>query len=215
MSTQFSKEKESDVPRWRCFIALALDEAQRDRLQHIQGAMRQGLPENARRALRLTQAHAFHLTLRFLGDVAAADTDALQEAVHRSCRNTVPFALRLIEPGCFPDSRNPRVVWAGVGGELEALRKLQSRVVQETAAFGEPPETRAYQPHLTLARVNTRDRHAARVIGQSVERLSIDWHDDLQNIWSVHEVHLIRSELLPGGSRYTTLGSFPFRAASS
>lgn len=187
--------------------------------------MRQVLPENARRALRLTQAHAFHLTLRFLGDVAVADIDALQKAVHRSCRDTAPFELRLTAPGCFPNTRNPRVVWAGVGGELDALRALQSRVAQETAAFGEPPEKRPYQPHLTLARINTRDRHAARLIGQSVELVSADLisaelvagsPDDSHNsAWQVREVHLIRSELLPGGSRYTTLGSFPFRTFGS
>jgi 2'-5' RNA ligase len=178
--------------------------------------MRHGLPEGARRGLRLTNAHAFHLTLRFMGDVAVAEIADLQEAVHRACGGTVAFTLRLGEIGCFPNSRSPRVVWAGVGGELDALRELQSRVVQETAVIGEPPETRPYQPHLTLARVNTRDRLAARLIGQSIDRFAADATKDLHDHeWIVSEVHLIRSELLPSGSRYTTLGSFPFRAETS
>jgi 2'-5' RNA ligase len=183
--------------------------------------VRQELDSNNCKALRFTQPQAFHLTLRFLGDVAMTDIGALQEAVRRSCEDVVSLQLRIGAMGCFPNSRNPRVVWAGVDGELDTLRHLQSRVVQETAAFGEPPETRLYQPHLTLARVNTRDRQVARLIGQSVERPAAASNNSpvtdgaLDSVWTASEVHLIRSELLPGGSRYTTLGSFPFRSAAA
>lgn len=195
-------------------MALPLDEVRRHQLSHLQDAVRRGLDDDISKALRFTSAQSFHLTLRFLGDVPVAEINAVQAAVRHACRDAVAFTLRLSEPGCFPNHRNPRVVWAGVDGELDALRALQSRVVQKTAAFGEPPETRPYQPHLTLARVNTRDRRVAHLIGQSVQQLVAysprDAHD---STWDVREVHLIRSELLPGGSRYTTLASFPLRSA--
>jgi 2'-5' RNA ligase len=214
MSNQFAKKLQTEY--WRCFVALPLDEAHCNRLQHLQAEMRQGLPAVAQKALRLTQAHAFHLTLRFLGDVDMATIDDLQKAVHHSCRDTRPFELHLHETGCFPNSRNPRVVWAGVGGELDALRALQLRVVQQTAAFGEPPETRPYQPHLTLARINTRDRSTAHLIGQNIQRLATSTaHEPHDAGWTASEVHLIRSELLPQGSRYTTLGTFPLRPVTS
>jgi 2'-5' RNA ligase len=214
MSTQFAKK--SQTQPWRCFVALPLDEARRHRLSQLQDAVQRGLPEDARKALRFTPSQSFHLTLRFLGDVPFAEIDALQAAVFNACHDAAPFTLRLAEPGCFPNLRNPRVVWAGVDGDLDALRALQLRVTQETATFGEPPETRTFQPHLTLARVNTRDRRVAHLIGQSVQQLVAgsprDAHD---SAWDVREVHLIRSELLPGGSHYTTLASFPVRPSTT
>jgi 2'-5' RNA ligase len=214
MSSQFAKE--SGPQGWRCFVALPLDEARRGRLAHLQDVVRRGLPDDARKALRFTSTPSFHLTLRFLGNVPLAEIEALQGAVHNACRDATPFTLRLSEPGCFPNHRNPRVLWAGVDGELDALRELQSRVIQETVAFGEPPETRPYLPHLTLARLGTRDRQVARQVGQSLERLAaVSPGNSPDSIWIAREVHLIRSELLPGGSRYTTLGTFPLRAAGA
>jgi 2'-5' RNA ligase len=199
----------------RCFVALPLDEICSARLLRMQADLRRVLSNDAARALRLTKPHAFHLTLRFLGDVATQDIAPLQDALRQACEGQTSFALHLNGIGCFPHTRQPRVVWAGVGGDMDALRVLQSRVTQHTASFGEPPETRAYRPHLTLARVNAAHRQVAHQVGQAVEQLTQATTADAETPWRASEVQLIQSELGREGSRYTLLAAFPLSAPGS
>ena len=149
---------------WRVFIAVTLDERQLARISQLQHQLRAHLPEAP--TLRWTNAAGFHLTLRFVGDIAPTHVEPLCEATSRACTPAATFQLHLTHLGCFPSRRNPRVLWAGVGGDLDALHKLHSHVARETAGFGIPPENRSYQPHLTLARI--KDGHA---LAHSIENV--------------------------------------------
>ncbi len=62
----------------------------------------------------------------------------------------VPISVRGV--GWFPDLRRPNVFWAGVAAG-EPLARLAHATEQAVSALGIPAETRAYSPHLTLARV--------------------------------------------------------------
>ncbi len=57
----------------------------------------------------------------------------------------------------FKRSRMARVVWLGLKSGAEDLAALASRVEGECRAAGLAPESRAFQPHLTLARARSRD----------------------------------------------------------
>lgn len=46
------------------------------------------------------------------------------------------------------------MIWCGIDGETGSLAELQKTVESVCAAFGFEPEARAFQPHLTLGRVN-------------------------------------------------------------
>jgi len=50
-----------------------------------------------------------------------------------------------------------RVVWLGVRLGDEAMRTVAQRVEAECRAAGLEPESRAFKPHLTLARARARD----------------------------------------------------------
>ena len=54
--------------------------------------------------------------------------------------------------GWFPNARHPHTFWAGVEGG-KPLAELARATEQAVARLGVPVETRAYSPHLTLARV--------------------------------------------------------------
>ncbi len=91
---------------------------------------------------------AFHITLRFIGDVqepAAADLDeALSEIA-------VPaFELELIRAGHFGEGADIHAVWAGVE-DSAPLRRLAKANESAARAAGLKPETRLYTPHVTLA----------------------------------------------------------------
>ena len=97
-----------------------------------------------------------HITTKFIGEWPEARLAELQRALAAVCEpaavEPVPITIRGI--GWFPDSGRPRVFWAGVEAG-EALGALARRTEQAVVALGAPVETRAFAPHLTLARIRT------------------------------------------------------------
>ncbi|MFD2875386.1 2'-5' RNA ligase family protein [Paenibacillus rhizoplanae] len=77
---------------------------------------------------------------------------SLYEALWKVARSSKGFQLKLGEWGTFGLPDSPRVLWAGVSGELEPLKELQQKVVSATLPLGYTPEMRTYNPHLTVAR---------------------------------------------------------------
>jgi len=89
-----------------------------------------------------------HLTLRFVGEVERPLADDLAAAL--AGVRSAPFELRLSGLGSF-DHRNGGALWAGVEPKAE-VTALAARIERACLAVGLPPETRAFRPHITLAR---------------------------------------------------------------
>lgn len=142
----------------RLFIALALPDQVREELTRLQRGLRDAkwvAPEN------------FHLTLRFLGELEgteAGDVDAALSAIRLPS-----FPLRLEGVGVFGEGRKTRALWAGVSPSGDLMR-LQSKVVRAVEQSGQPPETRKFKPHVTLARFNGA---STRDIGRYLEENSL------------------------------------------
>jgi RNA 2',3'-cyclic 3'-phosphodiesterase len=132
----------------RTFIALPLPGAVRSKLETLQKTL---TPEAA--GARWVDRAAFHLTLAFLGDVGDADLNAVCLAVAESVRDHARFSLRARGLGTFPDPSRPRVLWAGIGGDLDALASVQRAVFEAAAAAGYRPPEERFHPHVTLARL--------------------------------------------------------------
>ncbi|OBZ09102.1 2'-5' RNA ligase [Bacillus sp. FJAT-27264] len=99
-----------------------------------------------------THPKDYHITLQFLGDTAKQDIPALIAALKKVAAVGEPFELSLEGFNTFGLPASPRVLWAGLGGELEKLHALQSAVTSATLPLGFVAEDRPYTPHLTLAR---------------------------------------------------------------
>lgn len=191
----------------RVFVALPLADPIRARLAELQRRLRATLPD---RAVRWVRAEQIHLTLRFLGDVATDRIDPLKAALAAAVAGATVLRLEVGGLGVFPNARRPRVIWVGLGGELEALGRLQPEVAAACAAFaaGEDPQT--FRAHLTLGRVNDRFPGNARAVAEALP----GWRFDEQLSWSPGEVRLVRSRLQPGGSVYEDLARFPLDPAN-
>ena len=181
----------------RAFIALPLEPVLAAEIKKVQ--QRLNSPGGA---VRWISPEHLHLTLRFLGNVATDRLDDLTLALRRTCARTVPFQLALEGAGCFPSTKSPRVVWIGIRGDLEPLRKLQEQIAQETKNFGDHGDERAFQPHFTIGRVKASGLEG-RKAGQTIEFATVPKLGD----WTVHHVLLVQSELSPDGARYTTLAA--------
>ena len=141
-----------------------------------------------------------HLTLKFLGNLEAGQPPVLAAALQEHVHGLKPLRLSARGWGCFPSPQRPSVIWAGLAGELDALRALQAVVERACAGFGSHSEDRAFHPHLTIGRVKAFGP-AGRRIG---ERVRSEPSDDLGE-WEVDRISLIRSRLSSQGSIYSSL----------
>ncbi|MDR3591479.1 MAG: RNA 2',3'-cyclic phosphodiesterase [Negativicutes bacterium] len=100
---------------------------------------------------RFKRQENFHLTLKFLGEVADDRVGAFAGPLSEVAGTAQPFSLRLGRLGRFGSGSPVRVVWVDVAGDTEALSELQARVAQAAAGLGFAPENRPWRPHITLA----------------------------------------------------------------
>ncbi len=174
----------------RAFVAIQLPEDVRAVLRAAQAELKEVLPRNS---TAWTRPANMHLTLRFLGGVESARLPELQLKLREALAGFGPLDLICERLGCFPDLRFPRVVWAWVHDAEERLAQLHRRVDSAVAGFAEKPAEARFTGHVNAERL-------AGFVERAVERKFGDW--------SCREVELIRSELSPGGSQYSTIEVF-------
>lgn len=110
-----------------------------------------------------------HLTLSFLGEVDASRQPEVVAALTPVGPAHAPFVLRIEGGGSFGPPSHPRVLWADVRGDTQALGALQADVAAALAPLGFEPEFREYVAHLTLARA--RDPRGDRELAACVQAL--------------------------------------------
>jgi 2'-5' RNA ligase len=123
----------------RLFVALPIPEAVTDQLLDLMEG-----PER----LRWVHADSLHLTLRFIGEVDGGAAEDIAAAL--ATLQAPAFELALHGAGCFTHRRHG-ALWAGVSPKA-SVAALAQRVERLVQAAGLPPETRAFHPHVTLAR---------------------------------------------------------------
>jgi 2'-5' RNA ligase len=103
--------------------------------------------------------------------------------------------------GLFPGIKKPRVMWLGVGGQLESLFKLQSTLDENLEKSGFPREKRPFKGHLTLGRIK----------GKIDTKKLVDSMRSLKGVESdsffADRIILFKSDLKPTGAVYTKLSS--------
>ncbi|MFF9087138.1 RNA 2',3'-cyclic phosphodiesterase [Streptomyces sp. NPDC014991] len=138
--------------------------------------------------LRWTARPGWHLTLAFYGEVTDDLVPALSDRLSRAAHRTAPFALRLAGGGQFGQGR---ALWAGVRGDVEALRLLAGRAEAAARKAGMPTgEHRRYKAHLTLAR--SRETVDVRPFVTALAEFA-------GSTWTVADLALVRSSLPRSG----------------
>lgn len=185
----------------RLFIAVNLPAALRDAIHGQAASLRA-----ATTAVRWVAAPALHITLKFLGD----QDDRLVPDLRVALTSVVPrhpvIDARLTEIGAFPNFRRPRVVWVGMTGQ-DALQGLVRDIDQALAPLQIAPESRAFQAHLTLGRVKGELKPLEAATLATAARVV-----QPMGAFAVQTVDLMRSELGPGGSRYSVMAAVPLHA---
>jgi RNA 2',3'-cyclic 3'-phosphodiesterase len=175
----------------RTFVCLEVPPSIKARIAELQTALRRkDVP------IGWVKPANIHLTIKFLGDVAASSVAGVGQAVERACRAIPPFDITVAGAGGFPSARSPRVLWVGLDPLPDELRRLHLNVEAELEGEGFAREAKRFAPHLTIGRV--RDPFKAR---RTVEELLAA--SFAAETFRATELIVMRSQLHTSGSIYT------------
>ncbi len=178
----------------RAFIAISLPESVLQAIVNAQETLKgSGLK------IRWVRKEGIHLTIKFLGDIDRADVERIHSAMQQATQAFSPLVLQGEGVGVFPDLKRPRVVWAGVSGEIEALRFLQRELEDQLDGLGFPKEKRSFRGHLTLGRI--KGRMNGIKLGEALRALG----DFRTTPFTAQSVVLFQSDLRPDGAVYSRL----------
>lgn len=130
----------------RLFIAIELPMAVKEGLVNLQAYL-----QKEKVKARWTGLANLHLTLQFLGDVPSRMVGSINDILGTTAASFSPFSLQLSKIGCFPHEHNPRIIWAGLTGEVNKLIQLQEGLSSRLASIGFN-EDKPFKPHITLGR---------------------------------------------------------------
>lgn len=145
---------------------------------------------------------AFHVTLRFFGEIREDQARDLDEALFEVV--TRPFEIVLEGVGSFDDGGEASAVWAGVAENTD-LRRLAASCERAARAAGLKADPRRYRPHVTLAYLRRADP------GQVARWLEANALLQSPPI-AVTGFQLYSSLLSPEGSRYRIEADYPLTA---
>ena len=188
----------------RAFIALEIPEAVRGSLLRLQQQLRAG----GLRA-RWVRPENVHLTVRFLGDIPLGVIPPVCSALEGAADGLKAPELQVANLGVFPNLRRARVIWAGLGGQVDGLNKIKARVdacLQTVDRRLFPIENRRFRAHLTLGRFR---KPVEEGLAAALKEPAGD--DPLP--FFAKTLALLRSELKPGGPVYTPLGRWTLQGA--
>ena len=163
-------------------------------MKQLQDILRGSMPD-----VRWIKHGNIHLTLKFLGDVSVSRIDAIGKALEDITCQFPPFAVRLAGIGAFPNSRKPRIIWVGMEKGAEELVQMARQIEGSMKRLGFPREKRPFRPHLTVGRI--RNLKHPTTMTEALERSEVGELGE----FTVQRVSLIKSQLDPAGSIYTTL----------
>lgn len=188
------------MPSLRLFIAIETHPDIRSQIGAIRDRLRVSNAD-----VRWEPDEKLHATLKFLG---STDEGLLPEIVSIStevCRTVAPFRMQYAGVGCFPNQRGPRIIWVGMEDLQGTLGPLQLSIESALVPLGFKPEDRRFHAHVTIGRVKSEKRIGSLI--RTMESVTFESQPVM-----IREISIVKSDLKPSGSVYTTLQTIPLTA---
>jgi 2'-5' RNA ligase len=187
----------------RAFIAVEIPLPIREAVSTAAAPLHQGIGQ----AVRWVPMDNMHLTLKFLGDVSAANVEMLCQMLQAEADLFHCFDLHLEGLGAFPNQKRPRVIYIGIQAPA-TLEALQRGIDSSSRRLGYESEERGFSPHLTIGRVK---QNITSTEQQAIRRALEETRIDSLGTARVDSVHLYKSDLKPTGSVYTRIYTAPLK----
>lgn len=189
----------------RLFVGLDLPDEIRDRIAQFMAEMRGLAPD-----VRWVKAESLHVTLKFIGEKPDRFAIEIQKALASIAAPSFEIAFR--GSGFFPTPRAARVFWIGIKADA-ALPQLAGKIDASLAQIRIPKETRAFSPHLSVARAGSGAPPRQQTDGKNLRFAQLQ--ERLAQVAASHfgtmlarDFFLYRSHLSSQGSRYEKLARF-------
>jgi 2'-5' RNA ligase len=180
-------------PPLRSFVAVPLPGAVQTEIVEAARALARELPgvKWSRKPENL------HVTMKFLGPVAADRLETLGAALGEALAEAPRFELELHGWGAFPSPRDAKVLFVKITDEQRRLAELAELVETVSARFGFAREARPFKGHVTAGRSKE---------GVDARAALAPWADRRLGSTVVGEVHVYESQLGGEGSTYVLRG---------
>ena len=186
----------------RTFIAVDLPPSVLDTLGQISDQLQEKMPDTP---VRWVDNQKMHLTLKFLGDISTENISMVEKTLLSEGAKRSPMELGIGGIGAFPKMRHPRVIWIGVEAPTD-LFDLRRGIEDGVARLGYNYDKYEFTPHLTLGRISRKaSARDVRTVGNVLHDFQVGYIGAAR----IEAVHLYRSDLSPGGAKYTCLYSAP------
>jgi len=183
----------------RLFIAIELPDAVRAAIDESLRLFKSRIP-----GVKWVISDNLHLTLKFLGNTPEDQIVEIGRIGAETASGFAPMEFDLQGLGAFPSPARPRIIWAGLGGDVDRLAQLAGRLDQALSSLGFEPETRRFSAHITLARARRKQRVPSIV--EQVEKMG----GATLQAFTAGEMTLFESTLTRQGPIYAVLERFPF-----
>jgi 2'-5' RNA ligase len=142
----------ADLPGRRIFYAVPIPPPAIERISEVVDSVRaQGVPGGGR-DVRWVRLEGLHLTLRFLGPTLDDRIEAATQALRTGVAGQTAFEISIGGGGTFPPGGRPRARGLDVRAGADELAGLAAGIDRALADAGWTLDSKAFRPHLTLAR---------------------------------------------------------------
>jgi 2'-5' RNA ligase len=180
--------REPAVAARRLFFALWPDETQRRALEH---AAAKAVRHSGGRPVPVSN---LHVTLAFLGSVAAARIPELQRIAGEQAARLAQDAPATLSFARLAHWQEAQILCALAAEQSPTARRLASALQQAAAALGLTPDRKPFQPHVTLARKVVRPAALLRL---------------RPVVWRFDTFALVDSRTESSGPVYSVIDSYP------
>jgi RNA 2',3'-cyclic 3'-phosphodiesterase len=152
---------------------------------------------------RFKHVDNFHITLKFLGEIENHQSEEIAKKLEEIAGKQKSFELMLQDIGQFKGREKIRTLYIGLGGNIDALKRLNEDTEAAMELLGFKKEARPYTPHVTIAQ--------DLVLNISFEELKK--HINMLNTHAIYvnKIELIKSEQIQNKRIYTPIYSYELK----
>lgn len=176
----------------RSFIGINFSSEIKEDISKIQKQIRSNSSKG-----RFKHVDNFHITLKFLGEIEEKQAVEIAKMLKEIAENHSCFELQLQDIGRFKGRDSIRTLYIGLGGNIEALQRLNKATEAAMEVLGFKKEGRPYTPHITISQ--------DLILNIPFEELKKQIDMASTHRISVNKIELIKSEQVQNKRIYTPI----------